>query len=153
MIKAAQNMDIETVRVIGSGSGAKIEYSGKEYQIYCNSSVIRSNKDRMRHDGIFLTDGILLTDEELSRFPRATGLNETESLNLRRAKRICMQGRYARHLVIVSNRNRNDLIQRIKNIGLSFDRLDVLNSHECSVLLFRYMGLDVIPAVFRFGFQ
>jgi len=146
-------MAIELIRVIGSGSGTIIKNSDKEYHIYCNSSVIRAGMDTKSHDCIFLTDGVLLTDEELKIFPNATGLNAIESFNMRRAKRISMYRRHARHLLIVSNRNKHDLIHRIKNIGLSYDRLDMLDSHDRSVLLFRYMGLHVIHVILRFGFK
>jgi hypothetical protein len=146
-------MAIEIIRVIGSGSGTKIKTSDNEYQIYCNSSVIRAEADSKSHDCLFLSDGILQTDEELKKLSNATGMNAIESFNIRRAKRITMDKRHARQLLIVSDRDKKDLNHRIKNIGLSYDRLNTLNSHNRSVLLFRYLGVSVIPAILKFGIK
>ncbi|GAB6095717.1 hypothetical protein JCM14469_19700 [Desulfatiferula olefinivorans] len=146
-------MDLMNIRIIGSGSQKKINKKENEHQIYCNASVVRGNIDTRLHDFIFITDGVLLTDEELKKCQNAKGLNTIESFNIRRAKRISLHKRHVRNLLVVSNKNKHELHQRIKNIGVSYESLVVLSSHAISVLLFRYMGLRVILTIFKYGFK
>jgi hypothetical protein len=135
---------IYSIEIVGSGDKKILSQSDGTHRIYCNSAILRSPESGSIIDCLIISDGLIMKSEEIYNQPPLGGFqfDVEKSYKMRINKVKSIKYRNVDFLLVVSNRSRDYVIERLTILGIKYSSLKIINHISLARMLVSVMKLE-----------
>lgn len=113
------------INIIGSGSNEPV-YINNGNHLFINSSCARL-KNTNYQINLLMTDGLLLSDQELMKLKPASGLSSNDSFKMRLGKRKTIQNLSIDKLFISTELSKKNIKKKLRSLSIQYKQLKIFN--------------------------
>jgi len=120
---------VGSLTIVGSGEQGIVEKTEGHY-LFVNSAVLRSESDKVID--LMITDGLLDTDDELTKAENATGMDAYQSFEIRKSKKEALVRQKIGTLYVVSQKPRTEILSRLVCLKVDYQALKIITRQDVS---------------------
>jgi len=129
---------IYSIEIVGSGDKKILSQSDGTHRIYCNSAILRSPESGSIIDCLIISDGLIMKSEEIYNQPPLGGFQFD-----------VVKYRNVDFLLVVSNRSRDYVIERLTILGIKYSSLKIINHISLARMLVSVMKLETFKYLLK----
>lgn len=132
------------LKIIGSGTDAKISYFENEKYIFVNTSHKRAFSKHRYLEYLFLSHGLLLTENEINSLGPILGKTKKETVSIRMGRINCQKDLFVENLFCITPWRKHKVIERLSNLNIKYKKLTLIRDWRITLALISFLKFETI---------
>ena len=131
-------------KIVGSGSRDDINLVKGEEYIFVNTSHTRIKPKQEKIKFLFLSHGLLLTENEIKSLKPIPGKSKSEATSLRLKRVKCQNNLSVDNLYCITPLARNEVVKRIATLNIKYQKLTLIRDWRIYLMLIVFLKTESI---------